>query len=81
MGLFTGLLTFPLAPVRGTMAIAEQIRKQAMQEMYDPARIRHQLDEVERMRSNGDLSDSEAAEIEEMLIERLLVSRSALREM
>ena len=29
MGLFTGLLTLPLAPVRGTMWVAEQLMAEA----------------------------------------------------
>ena len=40
MGLITGLLGLPLAPLRGTVAVAEQIRKQAEDEFYDPAAIR-----------------------------------------
>ena len=40
MGLITGLLGLPLAPLRGTVAVAEQIQQQAEEEFYDPARIR-----------------------------------------
>ena len=35
MGLMTNLLTWPLAPVRATVALAEQIRRQAEAEYYD----------------------------------------------
>jgi cytochrome c-type biogenesis protein CcmH/NrfG len=76
MGLFTGILTLPLAPVRGTIAIAEQIRQQAVREFYDPASIRLQLEEVDRLRSIGVLSDEEADAMEDELVERLLAGQS-----
>jgi hypothetical protein len=76
MGLITGILTLPLAPVRGTIAIAEQIRQQAIREFYDPASIRLQLEEVDRLRSTGALSDEEADAMEDELVERLLVGQS-----
>jgi hypothetical protein len=76
MGLITGILTLPLAPVRGTIAIAEQIRRQVIREFYDPASIRLQLEEVDRLRSTGDLSDEEAEALEDELVERLLVGQS-----
>ena len=43
MGLITGLLTLPLAPVRGTVWIAEQIQEQAEGELYDEGAIQAQL--------------------------------------
>ncbi|MCW2902350.1 MAG: gas vesicle protein [Streptosporangiaceae bacterium] len=76
MGLFTGLLTLPLAPVRGVVWLAEQIRDQAEQQMYDPAAVRRQLAEVDRARAAGELSDDEAAELEDELLSRLMTARS-----
>lgn len=76
MGLITGILGLPLAPMKGTVWIAEQIRAQAEEEYYDPANIKKQLDEVDRLRSTGELSDEEATELEDELVDRLLVSRS-----
>ena len=46
MGLITGLLTLPLAPVRGTVWIAERLEEQA-EELYDESAIRAQLMELE----------------------------------
>ena len=37
MGLLTGLLTLPLAPVRGTVWIAERLLEEAERELSDPA--------------------------------------------
>ena len=36
MGLISGILGLPLAPLRGVVAAAEQIRRQAEEEFYDP---------------------------------------------
>ncbi len=80
MGLITGILGLPLAPLRGTVAVADQVLKQAEQEYYDPVRIRQQLEEVDRQREAGTLGDEEATAWEDELIERLMVSRSRPRE-
>jgi chorismate mutase len=75
MGLLTGLLGLPLAPLRGTLAAAEQIRRQAEREFYDPGVIRAQLEEVDRRRAAGELSDEEATAWEDELVERLMAGR------
>jgi chorismate mutase len=80
VGLITGLLGLPLAPLRGTVAVAEQVLKQAEEEYYDPARIRAQLEEVDRQREAGTLSDEEATAWEDELIERLMEGRARPRE-
>jgi cytochrome c-type biogenesis protein CcmI len=74
MGLVTGILTLPLAPVRGVVWIAEQLRDEALRQTEDPAVIRRQLAEVDRARDSGELSAEEAAEREEELVRRLLAS-------
>ena len=73
MGLITGLLGLPLAPLRGTVAVAEQILKQAEEDFYDPGNIRAQLEDVDRRRASGELTDDEAIAWEDELIERLMV--------
>jgi cytochrome c-type biogenesis protein CcmH/NrfG len=75
VGLITGILTLPLAPLRGVVAAAEQVQRQAEDELYDPVRIRAQLEDVERRRQEGLLTDEEAEAWEEELVERLLVAR------
>jgi len=80
MGLITGILGLPLAPLRGTVAVAEQVLKQAEDEFYDPARIRAQLEEVDRQREAGTLSDEEATAWEDELIDRLMEGRARPRE-
>ena len=56
MGLITGILGLPLAPLRGTVWAAEQVRRQAEEEFYDPGRIRAQLDALGHQRASGELS-------------------------
>jgi len=40
MGLFTGLLTLPLAPIRGTMWVAEQVAAEAERQLRGEPRRR-----------------------------------------
>lgn len=79
MGLLTGLLGLPLAPLRGTIAVAEQVLEQAEEEYYDPAKIRAQLDEVDRQRREGEITDEEATAREDELVDRLLEGQERLR--
>ena len=72
MGLITGLLGLPFAPVKGVVWVAEQVLQQAEEEYYDPARIRAALDEVDRLRTSGELTEEEAVMREDELVERLL---------
>ena len=75
MGLLTGLLTLPLAPVRGTIWIAEQVLEEAETQYYDPGVIRRQLEDVEELRASGQITDEEAEQMEDALVERLMESR------
>jgi hypothetical protein len=75
MGLITGLLTLPLAPVRGTVWLAERIQEQAEEELYDESAIRAGLLELEAAREAGDVDEEELAAAEDALIERLMVIR------
>jgi len=75
MGLLTGLLGLPLAPVRGVVWLAEQIRQQAEDQYYDPARIRAQLERIDEARRAGELSEQECAELENELLQRLMTRR------
>ena len=75
MGLITGLLTLPLAPVRGTVWLAERIQEQAEAELYDESAIRAGLLEIEAARQAGTVDEQELAEAEDALIERLMAIR------
>jgi hypothetical protein len=75
MGLIVGLLTLPLAPVRGTVWLAERIQEQAERELYDESAIRAGLLEIEEARAAGEVDEGELDEVEDALIERLLEIR------
>jgi Gas vesicle protein G len=75
MGLITGLLTLPLAPVRGTIWLAERIEEQAENELYDESSIQSGLLELEALRESGVLDDDELMEAENALVERLIAIR------
>jgi Gas vesicle protein G len=71
MGLLTGLLLLPLAPVRGTIWIAEQIADQAARELDDETSIRRRLAEAERDLELGRLTPEEYEAYEDDLLDRL----------
>jgi Gas vesicle protein G len=75
VGLISGLLTLPLAPVRGTVWLAERIQEQAEAEMYDEGAIRQSLLELDAAREAGVMDEREIAAAEDMLIERLMMLR------
>ena len=75
MGLFTALLTLPLAPVRGTVWIAEKLQEQAELELYDESAIEAGLLELQTARESGAYEEREIEEAEDALIERLMELR------
>jgi hypothetical protein len=72
MGLLTGLLTLPLAPVRGVVWVVELIYQHAEQQYYDPAEIRRQLELVDEARRTGELPEQECVALENELLDRLM---------
>jgi hypothetical protein len=71
MGLITGLLTLPLAPVRGVAWIGEQIAEEADRQMDPEARLRRELGRLQVEHELGDLSDEEFERREDELLEQL----------
>ena len=60
MGLITGLLTLPLAPVRGTIWVAEQLAAEAERELREETSVRRRLAEAERQFDLGALTERDA---------------------
>ena len=75
MGLITGLLTLPLAPVRGTVWLAERIQEQAEQELQDETALRQQLAELEAARESGEYDEAELDAAEDELLLQLIALR------
>jgi hypothetical protein len=75
VGLITGLLTLPLAPVRGTIWLAEQLAEAAEDELYDEKRILRELMDLEMQEAEGTLAPEERRLREDELLERLSAAR------
>ena len=75
MGFFTGLLTLPLAPVRGVAWVAEQVTEEAERQLYDEDRIRAELLQLELDAEDGAIDEEEQREREDELFDRLAVAQ------
>jgi Gas vesicle protein G len=76
MGLITGLLTLPLAPVRGTVWLAQIIQEEAekLYELDEPS-ILAALQQLETARETGEFSEEEIEEAENELVDQLMALR------
>jgi len=80
MGIFSGIIGLPLAPVRGmivgpvrgVMALSEVIARQVEQQLHDPATTRRQLEELEEARERGEISAEEESEAQEQILQTRL---------
>jgi hypothetical protein len=80
MGLFTGLVTLPLAPVRGVAWIAEQVMEELERELYDEDSIRSELVQLELDFEDGLIDEEERQVRENALLERLAISAHPVEE-
>jgi hypothetical protein len=69
MGLISGLLTLPLAPVRGVAWIGEQVADEAARELDSESRVRRELGRLEIEHELGELSDQEFERREEEILD------------
>ena len=76
MGLFSALLTAPLAPVRALLWIGEQLAARAeADESLRPPSVQDRLGDVDDALAAGEISPERAAELEEELLAQLLTTR------
>jgi hypothetical protein len=75
VGLITGILTLPLAPVRGTVWLAEQLAAAAEAELYDEDKIRRELVELDMLEGDGLIDRDERTMREDELLARLSIAR------
>jgi hypothetical protein len=75
VGLIGGLLTLPLAPVRGAVWLAQIIQAEAETYELDEPSILAALQELEVAREAGEFSEEEIEEAEDELVERLMALR------
>lgn len=71
MGIISGVLLLPLAPVRGVVWVAERLQDAAERELYDPGVIRAQLGALNRDLDEGHIDLAEFEVEEERLLDRL----------
>ena len=76
MGLISGLLTLPLAPVRGVAWVGEQVAQEAERELNDETRVRRELAQLEMELELGRIDEQEFEQLEDRLLERLERSRA-----
>ncbi|WP_406139556.1 gas vesicle protein GvpG [Streptomyces sp. NBC_01089] len=71
MGLISGVLLLPLAPVRGVVWISDRMVDAAEQELHDPGVIRAQLAALNRSLDDGEIGLAQFELEEERLLDLL----------
>jgi hypothetical protein len=79
VGLLTGLILLPLAPVRGIAWIGEQVLDLAAQDEYNPEETYQRLAELDAAREAGEISAEECAAAEDALVAGLMRARGEMR--
>jgi hypothetical protein len=72
MGVFTGLLLLPIAPVRGVGWIVNVLAEEAERELESRESPQRALADLQAARANGEISEEDAEALETQLIERML---------
>jgi hypothetical protein len=80
VGLFKELILLPLAPVRGTVWVTEQIAEEADRQLYDEDNIKRELIQLDLDEEEGRIGPEERAELERDLLDRLAVARQRAAE-
>ena len=75
MGLISGILLLPLAPVRGVAWVAEVVAEEADRELAEANSPERGLAELEAARATGEIDPDEADALESELIARMLEER------
>jgi hypothetical protein len=80
MGLFKELALLPLAPVRGTVWVADQLAEEADRRLYDEDNIKRELLQLELDSDDGLVGEEERERMERDLFDRLAVARARAAE-
>lgn len=76
MGLISAIIKLPLAPVTGTVWVAERVLEQAEAAYYDEGAIQSQLRDIDAARNAGEIDEDDASRAEDELLQRLLEGRA-----
>ncbi|MFF8828276.1 gas vesicle protein GvpG [Streptomyces sp. NPDC015131] len=71
MGLFTQLVTLPLAPVRGFGWVIQRVTEAAEEEYYDARPVVAALAELEKQLTSGEIDQETFDRREDELLDRL----------
>ena len=80
MGLFKEIALLPLAPVRGTAWVADQLAQEADRRLYDEDNIKRELLQLELDHEDGVVGPEERERMERDLFDRLAVARARAAE-
>jgi hypothetical protein len=72
MGLVTGLLLLPIAPVRGVGWVANVLAEEAERELESRESPERRLADLEAARANGEITEEDAEALETQLVEQML---------
>ena len=72
MGLITGLLTLPLAPVRGVAWIGEVLAEEADRIMTEANSPDRRLADIDVRLASGEITQEQAAEMEAAVIDEMM---------
>ena len=72
MGLITGLLTLPLAPVRGVAWLGELLAQEAARELAELESPQRALSELEAARARGEVDELTFAQLKDQLIDQIM---------
>jgi hypothetical protein len=71
MGLLTLPFRLPFLPLQALVRLAQVIEEEAEKTLHDPATIRRELEAIERARASGEISEEEAAQLQDEVVARL----------
>ena len=72
MDVLTLLLRLPFLPLTGVVRLGEIIAEETDRQLHDPARIRRELEDAQRRRAAGEITDEELARTEDEATQRLV---------
>jgi hypothetical protein len=72
MDLVTMTVGLPFAPLKGLLALARVLQEEGEKELYDPKRVRRELEEIEAEQADEAMSDEEAEARKQQAVTRLI---------
>jgi hypothetical protein len=77
MSLLTLPFKLPVLPLRAVIGLTRVIEEEAERQLADPARLRRQLEAIERARQAGEITDQDAAELQSEVVASFTQARQS----